>query len=456
MKEIAAALTLVSFFVLYMATHSMTLHTDGFVLLYKEAKNSLGDVINQTAGREMIHKDIYIAKEKGEENVHKNIENKSKENTRSEANPASIEDVEIVSSEPTNSPPYSYATTLAYNAVVLPVISTSTPLIITHKSIGNEPVRAVYMSSWVAGAPSIRKKIVDMIDTTDINAVVIDVKDNTGVLTWEGRAKDIEAFVAQLHSKNIYVIGRVAVFQDPLFVKKHNDLAIHNKNTGDIWRDNKGIPWVDESSIEMWDYIHDIGKTAYAKGFDEINLDYIRFPVDGKLSLMSFPISKERGIKDKVGVMRDFYTYITDALHKDGIKVSADVFGIILVSDLDVPYLGQDFSIALSHFDYVAPMIYPSHYAAGTFGYKNPAANPYPVIFESLQKAVAIADKTASSTHLATSTMRNKIRPWYQDFNMGAIYTKELVKAQVDAGKKVGVESYMMWDPANTYTWSAF
>lgn len=452
MKEIAATLTLVSLFLLYIATHNMVSYKEKVAVFYTSTEASFSEFVNDTFGKEILHVD------KEEKKITQ--ENATREGEMLHDQSNTKQDI-ATSFEPTDTPPdlssseKDMTMTLAYATPAVAVATTST-IVITHKSIGNEPVRAVYMSSWVAGAPSIRKKIVDKIDTTNINAVVIDVKDNTGVITWNGRAKDIEAFVAELHAKNIYVIGRVAVFQDPLFVKKHNELAIHNKNTGDIWRDNKGIPWVDESSTVMWEYIHDISKEAYNKGFDEINLDYIRFPVDGKLSLMSFPISKERGIKDKVGVMRDFYTYITDALHKDGIKVSADVFGIILVSNLDVPSLGQDFSIALSHFDYVAPMIYPSHYAAGTFGYKNPAANPYPVIFESLQKAIIIADATASTTGVATSTMRNKIRPWYQDFNMGAVYTRELVKAQIDAGEKVGVKSYMMWDPANTYTWSAF
>ena len=333
-------------------------------------------------------------------------------------------------------------------------LATTTPeIIITHLKTPKE-VKAVYMSSWAAGAPSIRKKMVDLIDRTEINAIVIDVKDNTGVITWEGRSKDIVAFVDELHKKNIYVIARVAAFQDPSYVKAHPEEAVHDNTTGGIWHDHKGVPWVDTGSKHMWEYLAKISKDAYAKGFDEINLDYIRFPTDGVLSHMVFPVSGEKA-KDKRSVVHAFYTYISDELHKNNIPLSGDLFGIVLVSKVDIPVLGQDLHDALSTFDYVAPMVYPSHFYKDTAGYANPAAHPGPIITFAMKAALAIADETASSTGQATSTMRAKLRPWYQDFNMGATYTKELVRAQIDAGGVLGVKSWMLWDSANTYTESA-
>jgi hypothetical protein len=316
-------------------------------------------------------------------------------------------------------------------------------------------VRAIYMSSWVAGTPSIRNRLVELIDTTELNAVVIDVKDNTGLITWESRVRDMDAFIDELHSKNIYIIARVASFQDPYYVKFHPDQAVHSKKTGGIWKDRKGVPWVDTGSKQMWHYVEKISKEAYEKGFDEINLDYIRFPTDGDLSDMMFPVSGERGINNKRAVVSEFYEYITDALRKDGIPVSGDVFGIITTSKGDIPVLGQDFHVALKTFDYVAPMVYPSHYAAGTFGYQNPAKFPKEVIRNALIGAIEIAGEVASSTGVSTSTLRAKIRPWYQDFDMGAVYTKEMVRAQIEAGEALGITSWMLWDPANKYTPSA-
>lgn len=325
------------------------------------------------------------------------------------------------------------------------------PLVITHVATP-EHVRAVYMSSWVAGSPSFRNKIVALIDRTEVNAVVIDVKDNTGVLTWDSRAKDIAYFIKELHDKNIYVIARVAAFQDPLYVKAHPDQAVHSKKTGDVWHDHKGVPWVDTGSKAMWDYLVTVSKDAHAKGFDEINLDYIRFPTDGLLSDMTFPASGDRAKTDKQGIVRDFYKYITTELHKDNIPVSGDLFGIIMITKVDIPTLGQDLHDALTTFDYVAPMVYPSHFYKGTAGYDNPAAHPGEVISFAMGNALRIAGEVASSTGQATSTFAAKLRPWYQDFDMGATYTKELVRAQIDAGDKLGIMSWMLWDPGNTYT----
>lgn len=328
------------------------------------------------------------------------------------------------------------------------------PRIVTHIKTPKN-VKAIYMSSWVAGTPSIRSRLVKLIDETELNAVVIDVKDNTGVITWESRMRDMDEFIDELHKKNIYVIGRVAAFQDPLYVKRYPELAVRNKTTGAVWRDHKGVPWIDTGSRQMWDYILSISNEAYDRGFDEINLDYIRFPTDGALSQMSFPISGTRADTDKPGIVGDFYRYITGELRKRSIPVSGDLFGIIMVTDVDIKTLGQDMHVALETFDYVAPMIYPSHFYAGTAGYQNPSANPGPIIAYSMQKGIEIADEVASSTGQATSTIRAKYRPWYQDFDMGATYTAEMVRAQIAAGEKLGINSWMLWDPANKYTPSA-
>lgn len=318
-----------------------------------------------------------------------------------------------------------------------------------------EHVKAIYMSSWVAGTPQIRSRLVYLIDTTELNAVVIDVKDNTGVITWNGRMKDVNEFIQELHAKNIYVIARVASFQDPYYVKLHPDQAVRSKKTGEVWKDRKGVPWVDTGSKKMWLYIENISKDAYARGFDEINLDYIRFPTDGDLSDMIFPISGDRGRFNKPAVVKEFYEYITSALRKENIPISGDVFGIITTSIGDISVLGQDFHVALATFDYVAPMIYPSHYTPGTFGFAKPAEHPKEVIHEALFGAISIADDVASSTNQATSSIRAKIRPWYQDFDMGAVYTKDMVRSQISAGQNLGINSWMLWDPANKYTPSA-
>ncbi len=316
-----------------------------------------------------------------------------------------------------------------------------------------EVLKAVYISSWVAGTPSVRERILTLIDETELNAIVIDVKDNTGVITWEERMKeeDLVKLIEDLHAKNVYVIGRIAVFQDPAYALAHKDQAVKRQD-GTLWKSRKGEFWVDTGSKQKWEHTLRLSEEAYAFGFDEINLDYIRFSTEGTNDNLVFPQSGARAINDRVGVVSEFYEYITGELRKRGIPVSGDVFGIITTSSTDIPVLGQDLHNALQYFDYVAPMVYPSHYAAGTFGFSNPAANPGPVIREAMLGAVRIADEVASSTGQATSTVRAKLRPWYQDFDMGATYTAEMVRAQIDTGEKLGIRSWMLWDPANKYT----
>lgn len=323
---------------------------------------------------------------------------------------------------------------------------------VSHLSIP-EVLKAVYISSWVAGTPSVRDRILALIDETELNAIVIDVKDNTGVITWEERMKeeDLVKLIEDLHTKNVYVIGRIAVFQDPKYALAHKDHAVQ-KQDGSLWKSKKGEYWVDTGSKKKWEDTLALSEQAYALGFDEINLDYIRFSTEGVKDNLVFPQSGMRAVNDRVGVVSEFYAYITGELRKRGIPVSGDVFGIITTSSTDIPVLGQDLHKALEYFDYVAPMVYPSHYAPGTFGFSNPAANPGPVIYEAMLGAVRIADEVASSTGQSTSTMRAKLRPWYQDFDMGATYTAEMVRAQIEAGERLGITSWMLWDPSNKYT----
>jgi hypothetical protein len=333
------------------------------------------------------------------------------------------------------------------------IVASSAPLV-THIPTPKN-VKAIYMSSWVAGTPSVRERLIKLIETTELNAVVIDVKDNTGTLSWDGRIRDLDALIKELHEKNIYVIARIAAFQDPLYVKKHPEQAVTDFRTGAIWRDRKGEPWVDTGSKEMWNYLVEIGKESHRRGFDELNYDYIRFPTDGILSAMRFPISGERGLTHKRDIVREFYKHLHDSFSPLSIPISGDLFGIIATNSNETKTLGQDLGDALTYFDYVALMVYPSHYYPGTAGYQNPAAYPGQIITYATKGTIDIVNQTASSTGFATSSLVVKLRPWYQDFDMGATYTKEMVRAQISAGEQYGVTSWMLWDPANKYTPSA-
>lgn len=319
-----------------------------------------------------------------------------------------------------------------------------------------DAVRAIYMSSWVAATPSIRSRIVDLVDETELNAIVLDVKDYTGKISFkpsdpellkfgsgENRVRDMREFLALLHEKGIYVIARIAVFQDPYYVKKHPELAV-KRGDGGIWADHKGAVWVDPGARPMWDYTFAIAREAYAAGFDEANFDYIRFPSDGNMRDIAFPVSRSRPKRE---VIKEFWAEVKWEMRKQGIPTSADVFGMTTTATNDMN-IGQVFEDALANFDAVAPMIYPSHYPSGFEGIANPAARPYDVIRHATLAAVERA-RAASSTP-------DKLRPWLQDFDLGAEYGAEEVKAQILALGELGVHSWMVWDPSNRYTPGAY
>lgn len=415
-----------------------------------------------------------------------------------------------------------------------PIAAPIPPVQKTHVTIPKS-VKAVYISSWVAGTPSLRKKIIDLIDKTELNAVVIDIKDYTGMVSFqpltestagaavmaegciENRIKDAADFIRDLHDKNIYVIGRVAVFQDPCMVKKHPEWAVKTKSTGEIWKDDKGITWIDAGSPEAWQYNVQIARASHEMGFDEINFDYIRYPSDGNMVDIAFPVS---GTRERSETLKAFFEYIdkelrggraigvtkpvpapvvqadgatstvpikpaalpryTTALDPafddlvkeygldinadtarradvllDGQKIttdwdkaprpvlSADLFGFVTTNNDDLG-IGQILEKVAPYVDFIGPMVYPSHYPKNFMGFANPAANPYDVINYTMAGGV----KKLKDVGLDPL----KLRPWLQDFNLGATYTSDMVRAQIRATYDVGLTGWMLWDASNTYT----
>ena len=174
-----------------------------------------------------------------------------------------------------------------------------------------EPLRALYMTSWVAGTPSMRSHVVNLIENTEASAIVIDIKDYSGTIAFpvtsdivmkegfiEERIPDVKSLIANLHERGIYVIGRITVFQDPLYAKKYPERAVQKKSDTSVWKDYKGLSFVDVSAREYWDYIVALSEDAYALGFDELNFDYIRFPSDGNMKDIYYPVSGEMIAQD--------------------------------------------------------------------------------------------------------------------------------------------------------------
>jgi hypothetical protein len=306
-------------------------------------------------------------------------------------------------------------------------------------------VKGLYMTSWVAGTSPFREKLVQKVLAHGLNAIIVDVKDSTGVVSFRGehpRVADFDAFIAELHRQGIYVIGRVAVFEDPETVKAHPEWAVFDTRTGKPWKDRNGLSWIDPSLPAAWEQTVALAREAYDRGIDEINFDYIRFPTDGNAAVIGYP---HFAGGDKATVIRTFFAYLKEHLT---MPLSADIFGQTVVAH-DDQGIGQMLEDAYASFGFVAPMIYPSHFSNGSFGYEHPAASPGPIILASMQAAIARRE-AASSTNA-------QIRPWLQAFDLGAVYTRDLVRAQMDAVSTSFASStlreagWMLWDPSNRY-----
>jgi hypothetical protein len=331
-----------------------------------------------------------------------------------------------------------------------------------------EPLKAIYMTQCVVATPSIRERLVKLIEETELNAIIIDVKDYTGTVAFDTgiesidkmdgpgcRTKDLEEFLEYLHDKNIYRIARLTVFQDPLYSKTYPEYAVKRESDKGVWKDRKGLSFVDVGAKPFWDYTIDIAKASYAIGFDEINFDYIRFPSDGNMQDIYF---SHTGTTTKREMLRQFFEYLDNSLHESGIVTSADLFGMTTTNTDDLG-IGQVLEYALMHFDYVAPMVYPSHYPPKFNGWPDPNKVPYEIIEFSMNGAISklnfLKEEIASSTPNAKVLERldkKQLRPWLQDFDYPVPYTAGMVRAQIQATYDVGLTSWMLWDPSNKYT----
>ncbi|MGE4170632.1 MAG: putative glycoside hydrolase [Candidatus Margulisiibacteriota bacterium] len=352
----------------------------------------------------------------------------------------------------------------------------------THIPMPN-PVKAIYMTSWVGSVKPWREQLVSFINTSEINAVVIDVKDYSGTLSFdtqdpelqayqEVRIKDLRDFIKHLHDNHIYVIARITVFQDPTYAKMHPNLAVQSVAFGQPWKDKHGLSYIDPSAKPFWEHIVRIAKASEAAGFDELNFDYIRFPTDGNMKDMAFPltgaITKPQIVEvlassnttsesttaslsatqkvfrsKKQQALKHFFAYLHEELKDLGVPISADLFGMVLTSRDDLN-IGQVLETAAPYFDVICPMIYPSHYPPGFNQFANPADHPYEIVKAVLNSGGARLE--------AAGYPRTKLRPWLQDFNLGATYDAQKIRLQKQACKDAGIASWLFWDPRNKYT----
>ncbi|TSC89054.1 MAG: Uncharacterized protein G01um10143_435 [Parcubacteria group bacterium Gr01-1014_3] len=339
-----------------------------------------------------------------------------------------------------------------------------------------EPIKAIYLTSYSGGNATKIASVIKLIKETELNAVVVDMKDYSGFVAYntdlelpkEYKAVDpripaLNKLVKKFHDENIYIIARVSVFQDQQLAKARPDLALISSSTQQSWKDYKGLMWMDTSSQEVWDYNIAIAEELAARGVDEINFDYIRFASDGNLADIKYPFWD--GKTYKTAVLKSFFQYLREKL-ADAV-LSADLFGLVTVNT-DGLGIGQHLEYALPYFDAIAPMTYPSHYYKGFIGIEKPAEEPYKVIKYSMDSALlrVKAHENALRAAIGNSTTTPmpriaKLRPWFQDFDLGADYDEKKVRAQIqawyDSSANQGYTSggWMLWNASNNYTRAA-
>ncbi len=304
--------------------------------------------------------------------------------------------------------------------------------------------------------------LIGVANKTEVNALVIDVKDDRGYVLYHSTvplAHEIGADTADGHvlsrakirarldtmiAHNIYPIARIVVAKDPILARKKLDLAIKRKSDLKPWLDKIGNPWLDPHQRAVWQYAVDLANEAYDLGFSEVQLDYVRFPDEKRLATEAvYPLAKGR-TRDEV--IREQLGFVRDQLKPRGMRVTADVFGFTGTDTTEMG-IGQRWEMFVDQVDVVLPMVYPSHFPRNSYGIAHPNAHPY----ETLDHA--FKDMISRSAPIAKPAL---IIPWYQDFTLGPPrYHAAEIRAQMKAGYDNGLQSWILWNPKSNYTLAA-
>lgn len=320
-------------------------------------------------------------------------------------------------------------------------------------------VKGVYLTSWMAGNTEYLNQLFDFIDRTDVNSLVIDVKDDTGTVSYPSSVSLVAAIGSDYHkydpvhllsllkSHHIYPIARIVVFKDPYLARQRPDLAVKNR-LGGLWSDNHGLYWVDPYNKDVWEYNIDIAREAATLGFREIQFDYVRFTSDGVIRNCLYSYADKR---KKAEVIRDFLRFAYQELKPLGVKVSADIFGLACSAEDDMG-IGQKIEKVAEGVDIICPMVYPSHYNQGSYNISDPDRQPYRTVYQSLsdakRKMAAIAHETLDHEVV--------IRPWLQDFSLRNHYGREELLAQIKAVEDSGLKEWIFWNPTNRYDYQKY
>ncbi|HYK83164.1 MAG TPA: putative glycoside hydrolase [Gemmatimonadales bacterium] len=318
-------------------------------------------------------------------------------------------------------------------------------------------IKGLYVNAWAFGSPKLWE-LVRLADATEINAFVVDVKDDTGCLLYPSavptaqqiganqcvRAKDVRARLDTLGAHDIYPIARIVVAKDPLLAERKPAWSVKERETGALWRDRINIAWVDAYNDSVWIYAAQLAAEAVRLGFAEVQFDYVRFPDEPRerMATAVFPAHRS-GVTQREAVRRHV-ELLADRLRPLGVPVTFDIFGLTAsaTGDLGIGQVWEDFA---NEADVVLPMVYPSHYYRGAFGFAWPNGQPYRVVRSALKDALERSRPLPGSA---------EIRPFLQAFTLGRRlprYTPYEIREQIRAAEDVGITSWVLWNPRSVY-----
>ena len=343
-------------------------------------------------------------------------------------------------------------------------------------------VKGIFVTGPMAGTANM-ENLVALVDETELNAIVLDVKNDEGRITYDMQIpavqeieagicyiQDMESLIEKCKEKNIYLIARIVTFKDPFLAEAKPQWCIHNAD-GSIFRDKDGLAWINPYDHEVWEYLLDIAQEALRIGFDEVQFDYIRFSTDSGMKDVDF--GQETEEKDREEIITEFVQYASDKVHEAGGAISADVYGMVIDSRMDQQIVGQNYIEMSRYLDYISPMVYPSHYGPYNYNIPVPDAEPYRLVLTALQSSrkvlAGISEETVSGNMEPEYTAEQiaslspmegisvQVRPWLQDFTatwvQGHIsYGPEEIRAQIQAVYDAGYEEWILWNAANRYT----
>ncbi|WP_297460784.1 putative glycoside hydrolase [Ferrovum sp.] len=311
--------------------------------------------------------------------------------------------------------------------------------------------KAIYLSFYGIGDKALRASALGVIQRTEVNALVIDLKGDRGGVSFKSTTplatqigarkittiEDIQALVSELHAKGIYAIGRIVVFKDDPLATARPDLALRTAD-GAVWKDREGLSWPDPFNKMVWRYNIDLAEEAARAGFDEIQFDYVRFP-DSMEPIYPAPNTE----KNRVETISGFLAEARKRLVPYNVFLAADIFGYV-AWNTDDTHIGQKLQNLAEVLDYLSFMLYPSGFKFGIPGYPDPVQHPREIVLLSLERAQQRSNLPAI-----------RFRPWLQAFRDYAfdrrLFQTPQIRAQIEAADHFGSDGWMLWNPHNLY-----